>query len=375
RPGPPPPLPPPAPPPAGGALIGYIVAKIIVFAQDDPLLEVAMSTIVAYMAFLVADKCFAFSGVMSVMGAGVVMAHYGAARFTPEVKQYMKNFWSFMSFVANSLIFLLLGFTEEILLLNKGEFINVLLYVLAAVLAVQIARAVVVFGFCPWYGRRRLENKISLPYQLVMFWGGLRGAVPLALVFGLPADLPGRELIVQITLGVVLFTVLIQGMTVKPLMSKFKLDQPDGYTRFAAVLAKFFMKQRSCRKLESTELKYEFNSASLDDLRLIYRRDSAELQQNLQKMITAAPENINLVRRAVWLQAAISERNSMEERFCLHVLNEGAYYRINAAIEAQFEWILNQPAEAAKSLPKFYPKLKSAGWLAELATKRPMFRR
>ena len=360
---------------AVGAIIGYLVAKIIVFAQDDPLLEVAMSTIVAYMAFLVADKCFGFSGVMAVMGAGVVMAHYGATRFTPEVKQYMKNFWSFMSFVANSLIFLLLGFTEEILLLNKGEFIKVFSYVMAAVLAVQLARAAVVFGVCPWYGRKRAENKISLLYQLVMFWGGLRGAVPLALALGLPADLPGRELIMQITLGVVLFTVLIQGMTVKPLMGKLKLDQPDAYTGFTKILAEYFMKQKSIVKLNCTEFKAEAKVHSLDDLRQIYLRESGRLQQVLQEMIAAAPENINLVRHSVWLQAAVAERNGMEARFRRHVLTEGAYYRINAAIEAQLEWFLNQSGVDVVPPPMYTPKLKSTGWVSRTAAKWPLVQR
>ncbi len=220
-----------------GALIGYMMMNLILFSGDDPLIGVALSTIVAYTAFIIADRFFEFSGVMSVLGAGIVISHYGATRFTPKVRSYMKQFWSLMTFIANSFIFLLLGFTEDSVLLDVKAWNPVLIAVFWAIVAIQVARGLIIFTIIPLLGWWRKEYRTDLGYQMVMFWGGLRGAVPLALVFSLPSTLPHNDLIVQVTLGVVMFTLLVQGTTISKLMMFFKLDRPSMMVRFAEVKA------------------------------------------------------------------------------------------------------------------------------------------
>ena len=165
-----------------GAAFGFLMAQLMGAAGDDPHIQVALSIVLAYGTFLFADRVLHVSGVMAVLGAGVVTSYFGTTRFSERVHGYLHDFWAFMSFLANSAIFLLLGFTEENILFDFSGGAT-LRMVIVAILAIQVARAIVVFGICPFLGRG--ERKISFGYQAVMFWGGLRGAVPLADILAL----------------------------------------------------------------------------------------------------------------------------------------------------------------------------------------------
>lgn len=257
---------------AVGAVIGYIMMTLIQFADNDPLIEVALSTIVAYTAFIIADKAFDFSGVMSVLGAGIVISHYGSTRFTPKVRQYMKQFWSLLTFIANSFIFLLLGFTEDSVFYSINKWGPVFTAIVWAVVAIQVARGVVVFGIVPFLGWWRKEYKTSWGYQTVMFWGGLRGAVPLALVFSLPDTLPHRNLIIQITLGVVLFTLLVQGTTIRKLMEFFKLDKPNILLRGSKIKAMIAARSAGMENINRLRNKGEIPGELLDEFEQEYKK-------------------------------------------------------------------------------------------------------
>ncbi len=180
-----------------GGLIGYLMIRSIALAQDDPLIEVTLSTVVAYAAFIVAEHYLEVSGVMATVGAGVVIGAYGSTRFTPEVKAYLRQFWEYAAFVANSLIFLLVGLSVDL-----GTLTNHLAPIGWAIAAVLVARAVSVFGLVPALRVIPGTEPIGWRYQTILFWGGLRGAVALALALSLPAAFPERDLIVALTIGV-----------------------------------------------------------------------------------------------------------------------------------------------------------------------------
>ena len=89
------------------------MSQILLLVNKDPMVKTALSAIVAYTAFILAEKVLEVSGVMACLGAGMVISHYSSSRFTGKTKAYLKHFWEFVSFIANSYIFILLGFTEK----------------------------------------------------------------------------------------------------------------------------------------------------------------------------------------------------------------------------------------------------------------------
>ena len=201
---------------AGGLLVGvglgWVVAQIIA-RVDDYLIETMLTTVLAFGAYLVAER-FHVSGVLAVVAAGILTGNIGLRGMSPTTRIVLFNFWEFLAFIANSLVFLLIGL--DVNLREIGANIFPISVALAAVL---LSRALVVYGLTA-LANLRLANKVPLAYRHVLFWGGLRGAISLALALSLPAALPERDLLRVMTFGVVLFTLLAQGTTMQFLMRR-----------------------------------------------------------------------------------------------------------------------------------------------------------
>ena len=206
----------------GGALVGGglgFIASKITSAFDDHLLEITLTMITAYGAYLVADKLHV-SAVIAVVAAGIVVGNYGSRTGMSTTTRFAVNsFWEYAAFLGNSLLFLLIGLQIQIPLLLRYSGIIAL-----AVLAVFVARGLVVYGICPFVSTTRLP--IPYKWRHLMFWGGLRGALVMALALSLPLDFPQRQEIINMTFGVVLFTLLVPGLTMEPLIKLLGMSLP-----------------------------------------------------------------------------------------------------------------------------------------------------
>ena len=205
----------------GGILIGgglgWIVSNIIA-RVDDYLIETTLTTVLAFGAFIIAERLHV-SGVLAVVVAGIVCGNTGLKGMSPTTRIVLFNFWEYLAFVANSLVFLLIGLD-----VNIQQIIDAIFPITVAVLAVVVSRALVIYGLT-WLTNflRRGEQPVSRAYRHVLFWGGLRGAISLALVLSIPATFPDREALRVMTFGVVLFTLLAQGTTMQLLMRRLGL--------------------------------------------------------------------------------------------------------------------------------------------------------
>jgi monovalent cation:H+ antiporter, CPA1 family len=195
-----------------GLLLGWMVSRLIA-RVDDYLIETTLTTVLAFGAYLIAEQLH-FSGVLAVVAAGLINGNIGPQGMSPTTRIVLFNFWEYVAFLANSLVFLLIGLDVNIpALLAHWQ------PVAWAILAVLISRTVVVYGLA-WI-INRTDEKIPLAWQHVLNWGGLRGAVALALALGLPAGLGSdRELLRVMAFGVVLFTLLAQSITMRPLIRR-----------------------------------------------------------------------------------------------------------------------------------------------------------
>ncbi|HEY3312434.1 MAG TPA: Na+/H+ antiporter [Anaerolineales bacterium] len=198
-----------------GVLLGMLVARLIA-RVDDYLIETTLTTLLAFGAFLVAERLH-FSGVLAVVAAGLVNGNYGQQGMSPTTRIVINNFWEYVAFLANSLIFLLIGLEVNLPALS-GEWP----LVLWAIVAVFVARLVVVYGLGGL--TFRFTDRLPLSWLHVLNWGGLRGAIALALVLSLPEGLgPDRELMKLMAYGVVLSSLLVQSTTMSPLLRRLGL--------------------------------------------------------------------------------------------------------------------------------------------------------
>jgi CPA1 family monovalent cation:H+ antiporter len=188
-----------------GIAIGVIVSKVIQ-RVDDPMIEITLTTIAAYGSFVLAEH-FHSSGVIATVAAGMLCGNYGARTgMSPATRAAVETFWEYVAFALNSLIFLLIGI--EINVRSLWSYAPIILVAYAAVL---LARAVVVMGMTVLL--RRTRERFSYVWGLALTWGGLRGALPMVLALSLPAGFAHRDLIVNMTFGVVMLFILVHGLS------------------------------------------------------------------------------------------------------------------------------------------------------------------
>ncbi len=200
----------------GGSLIGAVVASGFMFlagGTQDYLVEITFTTLAAYGSFFVAEH-FQCSGVLAALTAGLVVGNFRSSAFvTAAGREVLGPFWEYVAFIANSLVFLLIGAQEA-----QQHFSELWFPVLAAIVLVTLGRAVAIYPVCAVFLRSRL--RVEGRHQHILFWGGLRGALALALALALPENLPHHDAIVTITFAVVAFSVFAQGLTITPLLRR-----------------------------------------------------------------------------------------------------------------------------------------------------------
>lgn len=221
---------------AGAALglgLGVLTAQALKWL-DDHLVEVMMTLIVAYGTYLLAEHLH-LSGVIAVAVAGLVVGNYGLSQTSSTSRGSVVLFWEIVAFLVNSVVFLLIGFE-----LRPDQLIDDLLSIAIVFAVLLAARAIMVYGMgalVHWRRRDRSAegSRRGLPWNWrhVIWWGGLRGAVPVALALGLPVGpstssgpaLAGRATLVAIVFGIVLLSLLGQGLTMPVLLRRLGLAQ------------------------------------------------------------------------------------------------------------------------------------------------------
>ena len=200
-----------------GIFLGYLTSRITEHV-DDAQIEITLTTLVAYGSYLLAYHLH-LSGIIATASAGLVVGNVGTHGMGPQTRAAMQAFWEYLAFVMNSLIFLLIGLEVHV-----GSLVHSYRLVLFAIVAVLIGRAVAVYLLVP--ASNAIAEEIPRVWQHVLFWGGLRGALALALALSLDNSFPDRSKILDLTFGVVVFSILVQALTIKPLLKLLRLA-PD----------------------------------------------------------------------------------------------------------------------------------------------------
>ena len=215
---------------SGGLLVGvvltWLVSSWIARLFNDPLSEITLTVVLAYLSMVIAEGLLHVSGVMAVVASGLWMSGSGRTKISPEVEHFLHRFWGTLGYVANTLIFFLVGFVIA-QKLDRASLRDVGL-VLGAYAGIMVVRCLLVFLTQPI--ANRLSDGVTRRDSLVIVWGGLRGAVSLALALLLAQrediDPELRRQILFVTAGVVLLTILVNGSTIGHLLKRLGLDQP-----------------------------------------------------------------------------------------------------------------------------------------------------
>lgn len=197
-----------------GSVLGYAISRLT-RTIDDPEVQITLTAVIAYGSYLLAYQLH-LSGIIATASAGLVVGNLGTRACSAQTKTALESFWGYVAFLMNSLVFLLIG-----LEIHVDALAHSWSPILLSVGAVLVGRALSVYLLVPvsnFFG-----DKIPLNWQHVIVWGGLRGALALALALSLDSTFPERGQVLDLTFGVVVFSILVQGLTVKPLLKMLGL--------------------------------------------------------------------------------------------------------------------------------------------------------
>ena len=213
----------------GGVLVGLVLGLLYVAVLPflAPLPAVALSVAVAYGGFVGAEDLVGVSGVMAAVAAGCTIGLFLPTRGSSELRELLHPLWETLDWTANALLFLLLGLALDVRLL-----VEELPAVAVAVVATFLARPLVIVPLLSLLSRVSGVARVGWRNEAVMVWGGLRGAVALALVLALPEDVPRRDTLVAMTGGLVLVTLLFNATTIGWLVRRLGLADPSPADRY-----------------------------------------------------------------------------------------------------------------------------------------------
>jgi CPA1 family monovalent cation:H+ antiporter len=203
-----------------GALLGWVIS-LVISRLDDAMVEITLTTVAAYGSFVFAEQLH-MSGVIATVAAGLMCGNVAAGRGMSEsTRVAMANFWSYVAFALNSVVFLLLGYQ-----VTHAAVLSAWAAILIAYLSVTVGRGIVI-GVVSMLLKPSTE---ALPrgWPTVLAWGGLRGALSLVLALSLPVDFPARDLVIAMTAGVVALSIVVQGVTIAPLVKRLGLVSAAG---------------------------------------------------------------------------------------------------------------------------------------------------
>lgn len=311
-----------------GAAVGFAASKVIQ-RVDDPMIEITVTTLCAYGSFIAAEQ-FHYSGVIATVVAGMLCGNYGAATgMSPTTRIAVESFWEYVAFALNSCVFLLIGFQVRV-----PAMLQAWRPIVVAWLAVTLGRALVIVVSTA--ALSRTAERLPRAWAAVLTWGGLRGGLSMVLVLALPATIGHRELLVNMTFGVVILSILVQGLTMGPLLRRLGVvgikEERIAYEvkRGAIRTAK-----AAIRALAALEKESAVRPALVAELRGRYDARIAEAQQEIEALHLAAEELREDERQATERHVLHAEKGALIREHAAGHLSREAFELLHTELDAR----------------------------------------
>lgn len=304
---------------ATGLLVSFLIRVI-----DHRLVETTLTTMLAYGTYLLAEYFFGVSGVLAVVAAGLAIHWFGQRNMSPGTQILVFDFWEYVAFLANSFVFLLIGLQADLNLLVENA-----PAILWSILAVLVARGIIVYILLPL-----VQKEIPPTWKGILFWGGLRGAVSLALVLSLTINFELRDQLLAMVFGVVLFTLLVQGLTLAPVIRRSGIVQLDDahqeYERHHA--------RTAALRAASSRLKGLFQEGSIseythDRLHPILEKRLNQVVESERAAFEREPGLRQEALEEAWNEILRAQRSALSKLYQEKAISEDVYLELAAEVD------------------------------------------
>ncbi|MGM8365239.1 cation:proton antiporter domain-containing protein [Virgibacillus sp. W0181] len=262
-----------------GGVLGFGISRLTRYFDDYPL-EIIFSIILFYGAFLLAEAIGA-SGVIAVVVGALVLGNYGTKiGMSPATKLNISNFWDVAALLANSLVFLMVGL--EITRINVADKWGMIFLALLIVLIARSAAVYISLLFVP---------KIPAAWKHTLNWGGLKGSLSIALVLSLPRDFSGREEILVMAFSIVLFSLIVQGLSIKPLIKWLGVTKKEtGNEEYERLIAKGHEYETAINEIQKMKKKLFITGAVTKEVIKKYETSLETLRVEVEQLFNEYPE-------------------------------------------------------------------------------------
>ena len=277
-----------------GAALGLGVAELAARLGRVP--STGLTIALAYGGFALGEEIFGFSGVMACVAAGLVLSGFSKTLIPTEEVETWHSVWESLGFVANGLLFVLIGVVidADLMVDNLGS-------IGIGIAAVVVARPLAIFPIMPLVTRLAGIPSVGVRNQMVLVWGGLRGGVALALALAIPDTLAEQERFIAMTAGVVLATLILNATTIRALVHRLGLDEPSRLDRFVAAAARF-----DGARVARAELHDTLGNADVE-------RQLAEIERAAAEELGGLELDPEELRQALLRRGLSVERASLQE--------------------------------------------------------------
>ncbi|MEM1289837.1 MAG: sodium:proton antiporter, partial [Pseudomonadota bacterium] len=319
---------------AGGALTGWFIARIgvavMAWFEGYELAQISISVALPYLAYIGAEQTIGASGVIAVVAAGLTLNLAAPGRLTPQAWSRLTEKWEVLAYWAGAFIFVLAAlliprFLADLRVSDLGLLVMV-------TLAAFAARAVVLYGLLPLLTYLGASPVVERPYRLTMLWGGLRGAVTLALALAVTenARVPGE---VQRIVGILatcftLFTLLVQGASLRAVIHRLGLDRLSPLDEALAEQAVAVALQTVREDVAKSTENYELNPE-------IVRSEAVRFGARLQEAVKSAESSRDILDRDRITLGLLSIAGAEREFVLLHMRDRSLSTRLaeNAIVD------------------------------------------
>jgi NhaP-type Na+/H+ and K+/H+ antiporter len=302
---------------------------------DDALLETTVTLIMAYGGYLLAER-LGSSGPLETVAAGLFLGVQGERVMSPTTRLQARATWDFLDFLANSLLFLLVGLSLRSIsaLPVTRQGVTFWWLLLVAIVAVIVARLLAVGAVQLMLTVRR--RPLPHGWPLVMSWAGLRGGVSLAAALSVPLSLPQRDILLTLTFGVVLFTLLGQGLTVRPLLDRLGLaGGPGGGRTVEFAVGRLRQTEAAIAELDALRRSGVAVGEPTDRLAEVYAKQRRDLRAEVAALYRADPALARAQERQAQRQLLIVQREAARDAYSDGQVSAGTLRELVAEIDRE----------------------------------------
>lgn len=335
-----------------GLLAGGVFSTFVGWTRENEFVSITLTIALAHLTFIgtdllsqtlvIGDFHVHISAIIATTVASMVMGNYGRSKISPQAEEFVEKFWGQFAFLANSVVFLLIGLIFSGLPFSVSSFA---LPVLISVIVVAVGRALSIYPVVALLNITKVEAPIPRSWQHLLAWGSLRGALAITMVLLIPDDLAiagwqyafsPKEFLLALTIGCIFATLFLKAPTIGPLIRRLKIDEFTDLERAEIAEARALMQTRALARLR------DYGSKGYVEAAIAERLDTerTEAFKKAREAVKVAVERYKdkaLADRALRLYAIGIERHYLKELYAYGEVTEKVYKQISIKLTQQQE--------------------------------------